>query len=168
MFKWLAAKTEPITQQSAFNPSPLHWVTWLYGLLNRAKSGYGGIIAQCWLNLSILEWCSRKDVTQSIKCLSIPRWMVWIISGTIIDVREMHFIMQMTPSEVQTAWSSTYCAAFHLSVSSPWVGSIFFWKYSRQSLNCHDNAFPSAYADFGASHTGQWGYLIECKWMFSK
>jgi len=65
--------TGTITRPSAFILLPFHCVTWEYGMLNRSKPGYGGIITQSWLNLSILEWCLSKDVTQSIKCLSTLR-----------------------------------------------------------------------------------------------
>jgi hypothetical protein len=83
------------------------------------------------LNLSILACCSRKDVTQSIKCFSIPRLTVWRILGMIIVVGEMHFIFQTTPSEVPTARSYRYCLSSHFSVSSPSVASILSWKYSQ-------------------------------------
>ena len=72
-FKRVSATTGTITCPSAVISSHLHCITWQNGLLNRVKTGYGGIIAQSWLNLSILECCLRKDVTHSIKCLSIPR-----------------------------------------------------------------------------------------------
>ena len=62
-FKRVAAITGNITHPSSFISLPLHSITWLYGLLNWAKPGYGGIIAQSWLNLSILECCLRKEVT---------------------------------------------------------------------------------------------------------
>jgi len=105
--KRVAVKTGTIIHPSAFISLPLHWVTWLYGLLNRAEPGYGGIIAQSWWDLSILVCCSRKDLTETFKSLSIPIEMVWRISGTIIVVREMGFIFQKTPSEVPTARSSS-------------------------------------------------------------
>jgi len=88
-FKRVAKKIGTITCLSTFISLPLDWVTWLYWLVNRAKPAYGGIIARSWLNLSILESCSRKDITQSIKYLSIPWWMVWSISGTIIVIRDI-------------------------------------------------------------------------------
>jgi len=68
----VAVKTGTITCLSAFIYIPLHCVTWQYGLLDRVKPGYGGIITQRRLNFSILECCSRKDVTQSNKYLGIP------------------------------------------------------------------------------------------------
>jgi len=66
-------KTGTITPLSAFISLPLYFVTWLHSLLNWAKPWYRGVITQSWLKLSILECSSRKDVTQSIRCLSIPR-----------------------------------------------------------------------------------------------
>jgi len=71
-FRRVALKTGTITRQSAFISLPLHCVTCLYGLLNWAKTGYGGIIAQSWLHSKILECCLRKEVTQSIESLLIP------------------------------------------------------------------------------------------------
>jgi len=129
-FKRVATKTETITRPSAFISLPPHCVTLLYGLLNAAKPEYRGIIAQTWSKLAILECCSRKDVTQSAKWLCIQRWMIGGISGLIIVVGEMHFILQMKPSKVPTAGSSGYCLASRLSISSPWVVSIIPWKYS--------------------------------------
>jgi len=73
VFNRVALKTGTITYPSTFIFLPLHCNTWLYDLLNWAKPGYGGSIAQSWLNMSILEYCSRKDVTQLIKCLCILR-----------------------------------------------------------------------------------------------
>jgi len=65
---WLAegfekdtAITGTITLPSAFISLTLNWVSWLYGLLNRAKPGYGGIITQSWLNLSIPECGLMKE-----------------------------------------------------------------------------------------------------------
>jgi len=67
-FERVAAKTGNITHPSAFISLPLYCVTWLNSLLNGAKPGYGGLTAQSWLNLLILECCLRKDGTLSIKC----------------------------------------------------------------------------------------------------
>ena len=130
-FERVSTKTGTIPHLTALISIPLGCISWLYWLLNRAKPGYGGIIAQSWLNLAILECGSSKDVTQSIERLSIRRWKVSTISGTMIVVGEMHFIFQTTPSEVPTAWSSRYYLASRLSVSSPWVASIIFWKYTH-------------------------------------
>jgi len=167
-FKWVAVKTGTITRLSTFFSLALHCVTCLYGLLNWAKPGYGSIILQSWLNLSILEWCSREDVTQYIKWLNIPRLTVWRILGTIIVCREMHFIFQKAPSVVPTTWSSRYCLASRLSVIFPSVVSIIFAKYSRYSLNCHDHEFHSPNDDLVASQTAAWDSVIDWKWMFSK
>jgi len=122
----VAAKTGTITCLSAFISLSLHCITWLYGLLNWSKQGYGDSITQSWLNMSILECCSSKAVTHSIKCLSIPRERIWRIPGTIIVIGEMHFIFQITPCESPAAQSSRYCLASHLSISSPWVTSSIF------------------------------------------
>jgi len=112
-FLWLTkgdnsvtAKTETITCPSTFISLPFSCVMSLFGLLNWAMPGYGGIITHSWLDIFMLECCSRKDVTQSIKCLTIPKWMVWRTSGMIIVVGEMHFRFQNLPSEVRTTWSS--------------------------------------------------------------
>jgi len=72
-FEWVTARTGTITHLSAFISLALHCITWRYGLLNQANPGYGGIFAQSWWNLSILQCCSRKDITQSTKCSNIPR-----------------------------------------------------------------------------------------------
>jgi len=80
----------------------------------------------------------------------------------------MHFIFQMTPSEVPTAQSSGNHLASHVSVSSPGVTSIIFWKHGRQSLKCNHDEFRSPNDDVGASHTGQWGCSIECKLTISR
>jgi len=45
-FKRIAGITGTITCPSDFISSPLHNVTWLYGLLTRPEQGYGDIIAQ--------------------------------------------------------------------------------------------------------------------------
>jgi len=114
----VAMKTGTITRHSAFISGPLHCVTWLYGLFNIAKPGYGGIIAQSGLNLSIMECCSRKDVTQSDKWWRIPRHTVWSISSRIIVVGEMNFVIQLISCEVPTARSPRYCLASRLSLIS--------------------------------------------------
>jgi len=111
--------------------SRLQCMPWLYDLLSRAKLVYGGIITQRWFNVSILEYCSRKNVTQSIKCFSIPREKVWGISCTILVVWEMYFIFQTAPSEAPTTWSSRYFLHSHLSVSFPQPTNIIFTKYGR-------------------------------------
>jgi len=129
-FERVTAKTGIIMRPSSFIFVTLCCRTWLYGLLNRGKPGNGVIIAQSVLNLPILECCSRKNITQSIKWLSIPRQMVGRMLGTIIVVGEMHLIIQKMPSKVPTARCSRHCLASRLSVSSPWVVSIIFWKYS--------------------------------------
>jgi len=130
-FETVAAKSGSMTHPSAFISIPLYCVTRLYGMLNWTKPGYGGIIAQSWLNMFILDCCSRKDITQSIKCLNILWWRVWRISGMIIVVRDMHFICQKTPSEVPITQSARYCLPSCLSMSTPWVASIIFCKYSQ-------------------------------------
>ena len=71
-FKRVARKTGTITCMSAYICLPLHCGTWLYGLLNWVLPGYGGFITQSWFNLSIMECCSRKDVTQCNKFLTKP------------------------------------------------------------------------------------------------
>ena len=167
-FKRVAINTGTITRLSALISLPLHCVTWLYALLNRAKPGYRSIIAQSWFDLLILESCSREHVTQSIKCLSILWRTVGRIWGEIIVVGEMHSIFQKLPSELPTTQSYRYCLASCVSVSSTWVPSNNLWKYSWKSLNCDDNESSSPSDNFGALHTGQWGCLIECKWMSSK
>jgi len=126
VLKWVAAKTGTITRPSSFISWPLHFINWIYSLLNRAKPGSGGIIAQSRLNFSILEWCLRKDVTQSIKWLHIPKSTVWRELGMILVIREIHFIFRKTPSEVPTALFSRYCLPSCLSISSHWVGSFIF------------------------------------------
>jgi len=110
-FKRVSVKTGTIMLPSAFNTILLHYVTWLHGLLNQEKPGYGGIISQTWLNNQILECCSRKDITQSIKYWRILRLMVKMILGTIIVIGEMHFILEQMPAEVPTAWYSRPCLA---------------------------------------------------------
>jgi len=65
-FVRITAKTLTITQPSVFLTWPLHRVTWLSGLVNWAKPAGGDIITQKWLNLSMLEWYSSKNITQSI------------------------------------------------------------------------------------------------------
>jgi len=130
-FKIVTPKTGTITCPSASISLSLHCVTWLYGLLNRAKLGYGDFISQSPLNLSYLQWCSRTDPNQSIKCISRPRYSVWTMPGTISVVGEMQYIFQKTPSEVANAQSSRYYLASRLSFSSLWVVSINFWKHSQ-------------------------------------
>jgi len=129
-FERVAPKTGTIMGSSAFISLDPHGVVWLYPLLNRAKPRYGGIITQSWLILSILDCGSKTDVTQSIEWLSIPRLMVWRMSGMIISFREMCFIFKKTPSDLPTAASSRYCVSSHLSVLSPQVASIILWKYT--------------------------------------
>ena len=70
-FERVTTKSWTITRSSAIISLTLNYITWLCGLLNCVKPRYVGIIAQCWLNLSILECCLRKGITQSIKWLSI-------------------------------------------------------------------------------------------------
>jgi len=167
-WKWVAMQTGTITHLSAFITLPLHCITWLYGLLNWVKPRYGGIIAQKWLNLSILECCLRKNITQSITRFSILRYKEWRILGTITVDGEMHFIFQQTPSDDTTTWSCRYCLASQVSILPPWVASILCWKYSRWNFNCHNYEFPTWNDDFGASHSGQLGCLTECKWIILK
>ena len=108
---------------------PFHHVTWQDDSLNRAIVRYGNIILQSRLDLSMLQWYSWKDVTQSINCFSMPRLIVGRLLGTIKVIWKMHFIFQLTSSEVPTTWSSRYCLASYLSALFPWVRSIIFWKY---------------------------------------
>jgi hypothetical protein len=77
---WLAEGIKQVTAKTvaSMHPSgiiclPLHCVGWQYGMVNQVKPGYGGIIAKSWLKMSILKSCWRKNVTQSIKWLSIRR-----------------------------------------------------------------------------------------------
>jgi len=106
-FKTVAANTEAITSPSAVISLPLHFVNSLCGLFNWVKLGYGRITTKPWLNLAILDCCFMKAGTQSLKCLSIPRWMVWRTSDTIIDIRVMHFTFYKKPSEVPPAQASS-------------------------------------------------------------
>jgi len=122
-------KTGSFTLRSAIISRWLHYITWLYALLNRAKPGYGGIMPQSWLNLLILECCLRKDITQSIKCLNIPSKTVWRISGMRMVVGDIHFIFQKTPFEVPTSQWSTYCPSSLFSALPTWVPSIVRWMY---------------------------------------
>jgi len=166
-FERVAAKTGKITPACALISLPLQCTTGLYGLLNWAKAVYGGITAQSWLNLSVLECCSRQDVTLSLKCLSIPRETASRLLGKVIVVVEMDYIFQKTSSDVPASRSSRYCVASQHSILSPWVANIISWKCSRISLTCQDDGFPSRNDMFGASHTGQCGGLIQCKWILS-
>jgi hypothetical protein len=105
-FRTMSAISGTMTFPSAIRFLPLHCISLLDGLLNPVKPGYRGIIAQSWLILSIVECCSMKDVTQSIKCYSIPGKMVQRIFGTIIVIWEIHSTFQKTPSDVPTTRSS--------------------------------------------------------------
>jgi len=130
-FKWVPVKTGTIMRPSACIFLPLLWDALLIGMLNQLKPRYGGIITQSWLTLSILECCSRKDVTTFIEFWTVPRWTVWTILDTIRVVREMHFILEMMPSEVRTASSSRFCLASPFAILSARVVSIKFCKNSR-------------------------------------
>jgi hypothetical protein len=70
-FKWDTAKTGTIALLSTFVSLPLHGVTDLHGLLSQVKPGNGGIIAQGWINFSILECCLGKNITLCMNCWSI-------------------------------------------------------------------------------------------------
>jgi len=74
--KWftsVAVPTQTVVCPSGFNISPPQEITSQYSLLYQLKPGYVGIITQSWLKWLILKWWLRKDITQSIKCLSILR-----------------------------------------------------------------------------------------------
>jgi len=98
-FRWhaegcerVAVKSGTITSRSAFISLQLYCVSLLYGLLNRAKPGCWGIAARSGFNSSILEWGSKKDITQCITSLHIATYVVWRISSMIVVIGEMHFI----------------------------------------------------------------------------
>jgi len=136
-FKWVAAKTKTSTHPSVFIFLQLNYVTWLFPSLNWALWEYGGIIAQSWWNLLNVKWSLRKDVTQSIKCLSRAELTICRISGMIIVIGEMHSILQKKPSKVPTTRSWRHCLASHLSVLSLYVARIIFLKYCWKSPDFH-------------------------------
>jgi len=138
-FESVTATTSKITCPSSFFYLLLNYVTWLYGLSNRVKSGYGVSIAQSRFNVSILECCSRKHVTLSGKCFSILRWITWRVSGRIKVIQNTHFIFLKLHSEVPTTSSPRYFLASCLLLSSPWVASIICRKYRSYSPNHRDN-----------------------------
>jgi len=60
-FKRFVMQTDTITRRSACISTPLSCITWQCDCSNWAKPGYGGIIRQSWLNVSILEFSVRKE-----------------------------------------------------------------------------------------------------------
>jgi hypothetical protein len=138
-FKCVTATTSKITCWSPFFYWILHWITGLYGLSNWLKSAYGVRVAQSWFNMSILECCLMKHVTQSSKRLSIPWWMTWSVSSRINVIQNTYFIFLKPHSNVRTTSSPRYSLAFCLSLKSHWVGSIIRRRNSSYSLNHRDN-----------------------------